>query len=83
MLGLQYRKWHARKLLRQKCYERMEKRFNEQYCAFYYYNRKTGDIVWEKPKSLGSYDMVVVNEWRPMRDTQVSAKIVHQITGTT
>ena len=61
----------------------MEKRFNEQYCAFYYYNRKTGDIVWEKPKSLGSYDMVVVNEWRPMRDTQVSAKIVHQITGTT
>jgi len=70
VLGLQYRKWHARKLLRQKCYERMEKRFNEQYCAFYYYNRKTGDIVWEKPKALGSYDMVVVNEWRPMRDTQ-------------
>ena len=70
VLGLQYRKWHARKLLRQKCYERMEKRFNEQYCAFYYFNRKTGEITWNKPKSLGSYDMTVIDEWRPMKDTQ-------------
>ena len=29
-LGLMYRGWHARKLLRQKCYERFEKKFSEK-----------------------------------------------------
>jgi hypothetical protein len=70
VLGLAYRKWHARKVLRQKCYERFEKCFSEDYCAFYYHNRLTDEIIWEKPKSLGSYDMQVLNEWRPMRDNQ-------------
>ena len=70
VLGLAYRKWHARKVLRQKCYERFEKKFSEKYCAYYYHNRMTDDIIWEKPKSLGSYDMQVINEWRPMRDNQ-------------
>ncbi|GMH74275.1 hypothetical protein TrLO_g13608 [Triparma laevis f. longispina] len=70
VLGLAYRKWHARKVLRQKCYERFEKKFSEKYCAYYYHNRMTDDVLWEKPKSLGSYDMQVINEWRPMRDNQ-------------
>ena len=70
VLGLAYRKWHARKVLRQKCYDRFEKKFSEKYCAYYYHNRMTDDILWEKPRSLGSYDMQVINEWRPMRDNQ-------------
>jgi len=70
VLGLTYRQWHARKVLRQKCYERFEKQFSEKYCAFYYHNRMTDETLWEKPKSLGSYDMQVINEWRPMRDNQ-------------
>jgi len=65
-----YRRWHARKLLRTKCYERYEKKFSEKYCAFYYLSGRDGTQTWEKPRSLGSYDMQVVNEWRGMRDNQ-------------
>ena len=69
-LGLMYRRWHARKLLRQHCMTRFEKKFSEKYCAFFYLNNRSGEHLWEKPLSLGSYDMLVTNEWRPMRDNQ-------------
>ena len=65
-----YRVWHSRNMLRSHCYERFDKKFSEKYCAFYYVNKRTNAIIWDKPKSLGSYDIKVVNEWRPMRDQQ-------------
>ena len=70
LLAKAYERWSARKVLRKLCIERFDKEFDAEHHAFYYVDRRTGTKMWEKPKSLGQYDIPTVNQWVVLRDAQ-------------
>jgi hypothetical protein len=63
-----YRCFLSRKELRKLCYKAYTKGFNAEHAAFYYQEKRTGEIRWTKPVVLGLYDIQVKNEWVVMRD---------------
>lgn len=71
IIALVARQWLARKSLRLLCYDRYEKLFHEEKHAFYYKDVETGNLSWDKPKSLGKeYDITPKDEWKVLRDSQ-------------
>ena len=59
----------ARKALRQRAYLRYKKHFDPATGCYYYEDKRTGQTFWDKPRSLGSYDVECDNAWVAMRDT--------------
>jgi len=70
LLAKAYERWSARKILRKLCIERFDKKFDAEHHAFYYVDKRSGTKMWEKPKSLGQYDIPTVNQWVVLRDAQ-------------
>ena len=60
--------WLARKKLRHRCIEVYEKDYDENTHKFYYRNKETGETSWNKPKAMGSFEMVTKDEWKILRD---------------
>jgi len=58
------RRWLARKELRKAGIDTFEKLFDDTYKAFFYRNKRTGEVSWLKPKCLGSFDLEVKDEWK-------------------
>jgi hypothetical protein len=52
-----YRGFLARKVLRQMAYLRYRKKFDVETLNYFYFNTRTKKSFWNKPKSLGSYDI--------------------------
>jgi len=67
-----FRLMKARKLFREECQNAYEKRFDKKYHCYYYLNRRTGEVSWEKPKVFGNagFDIEPTEEWIVMRDSQ-------------
>ncbi|MCP4216527.1 MAG: hypothetical protein GY765_17890, partial [bacterium] len=53
----------ARKILRHAAYKRFMKYFDVASHNYYYEDIRTHAMSWEKPKSLGSYDITMVDYW--------------------
>jgi hypothetical protein len=53
----------SRKRLRLQAYKRYERFFNIQSHEYYYQDKKTKETFWEKPQSLGSYDVPMEDYW--------------------
>jgi len=62
--------WRAKKILRDKCIQYFEKVFHEESHSFFYRNRRSGEVTWDKPKALGMFDIEVADEWTLLRDPQ-------------
>lgn len=60
----------ARRVLREKAYKRYRKEFDANAMAYYYVNTLTHATSWDKPKSLGSYDIDAKNHWVPIVDAE-------------
>ena len=69
VLQAQMRCFLARKLLRKKAYLRYKKHFDPATGAFYYEDKRSGRTTWDKPKSLGTYDVSCDASWVAMRDS--------------
>ena len=64
------RSFIARKALRQKAYDRYEKRFDGNKLCYYYTDKRTRKSMWIKPKSLGSYDVNPAPGWMVLFDAK-------------
>eukprot|EP01032_Pedospumella_encystans_P018028 gene18028-20537_t len=53
----------ARKILRHAAYKRFAKYFDVASHNYYYEDTRTHAMTWEKPKSLGSYDITMADYW--------------------
>lgn len=62
-----YRIWKARKVTREKAYQRYQKHFDANSGNYYYEDKRTKKTMWEKPKSLGSYDCEGIEGWVLMK----------------
>ena len=60
----------ARKELRRRAYARYECHFDRTTHNYYYVDKPTQTTFWQKPKSLGSYDLPMRDSWVVMHDTQ-------------
>ena len=56
----------ARKALRKKARDRYIKHFDRVTVSYYYEDTRTGKTSWEKPKSLGNYDIDGEDGWVSM-----------------
>lgn len=59
----------ARKELRRRAYIRYECHFDRTTHNYYYVDKPTQSTFWQKPKSLGSYDLPMRDSWLVMHDT--------------
>ena len=57
MIQGMYRSHKARQMMRKILSNRFEKIWDEESKRFYYVNKKTGDVNWDKPKLLGDDDI--------------------------
>lgn len=57
------RAYLARVRVRFAAYKRYEKFFDITYHEYYYQDKKTKETFWEKPPSLGSYDLPMEDYW--------------------
>jgi hypothetical protein len=53
----------SRKRLRLQAYKRYERFFHIESHQYYYQDKKTKETFWEKPQSLGSYDVPMDDYW--------------------
>ena len=60
----------ARKELRRRAYSRYECHFDPKTHNYYYTDKATLKTFWEKPKSLGSYDIPMRDSWVVMYDSE-------------
>lgn len=68
MVSMACRKWLARRELRRLCLVTYEKKFHEWNHAFFYRNKVTGEVSWEKPKAMGEHEIPAKDEWKILRD---------------
>ena len=72
------RSFLARKVLRQKAYERYRKYFDVVSGNYYYADARTGLTSWDKPPSLGAYDIDVASpSWVVMLDSEGDPYFYH------
>jgi hypothetical protein len=60
----------ARRIKREKAYKRYKKEFDANAMAYYYVNTFTNTTSWDKPLSLGSYDIDAKSHWVPIVDAE-------------
>ena len=65
-----YRTRHSRKLVHELIKGAYVKEYDPYSSSFYYMNKKTGESSWEKPKNLGSDEMVSAHEEEAARKIQ-------------
>jgi len=66
----------SRKIKRNLAYKRYEKFFDYNSHEYYYKDRRTNLTFWEKPKSLGSYDVIMDSYWITMHATAKDGSII-------
>jgi len=66
----------SRKIKRNLAYKRYEKFFDYNSHEYYYKDRRTNLTFWEKPKSLGSYDVVMDSYWITMHATAKDGSVI-------
>ena len=59
-LQAMYRTMRARRRIQMMALGAFEKVYDEESDTFFYFNKKTGQSTWTKPKSLGSADAMLV-----------------------
>lgn len=59
----------ARKELRRRAYNRYECHFDRTTHNYYFVDKTSQTTFWQKPKSLGSYDLPMRDSWLVMHDT--------------
>ena len=65
------RSFLARRVLRQKAYERYRKYFDVGSGNYYYADVRTGETFWSKPRAFGAYDIDVESAgWVVMHDSE-------------
>jgi hypothetical protein len=70
----------ARRVLRQAAYKRYLKHFDPGSHNYFYEDKRTHETTWEKPNSLGSYDITMENYWILMRAvTAAGVPITEQV----
>jgi hypothetical protein len=66
----QARMMFSRRHLREKAYTRYRKEFDPHTKAYYYIDLQTNQTAWEKPKSLGLYDIDTKDHWVVLVDAE-------------
>ena len=65
-----YRRWAGRKVLRGICKSTFRKEFDPDAFQYYYVDQRDDHILWQKPYSLGSYEMKCRDEYVKLRDAE-------------